>query len=407
MSDFISDIQGLFADAISPDLFKLWSGISLIAGAMERRIWSTNRAGKTYASMYVLLVAPPGTGKGIVNQVRRLWTSTVKPGTKIPAFYVAPDSMTKAALIDTLAESKTTFLPKSGPPFSYTSLNIAAEEFGVLLPAYDLEYVNTLNSIWNNDESHSESRRYGKKQKIIIEHPQLNIIAGTQPAYMAAIFPEEAWNTGLARRLMMIYSAEKLDYDLFSIALNVDTESYRERVLAKLSRVSGMWGEMTWTSEAIAAFRDWRASGEAPMPTHSKLVHYNTTRSLYMFKLAMISSICRDESMSISLVDFARAKAWLTLAESFMPDVFRAMIGKSDKDVIDELHRYAMGMYATSRKPVDGMDLRRFMMERVPHEKIEGILLVADRAGLIVRTIQPDGSEKYVPKMRQGLGGRE
>lgn len=405
MPDFISDISGLFADAISPDIFKLWTGISLISGAMERRVWSTNSQGRTYASMYVLLIAPPGTGKGIINQARRLWALTTKPGTKIPAFHVAPDSMTKAALIDTLSDAKSTFLPKNKPPENYNSLLVAAEEFGVLLPAYDLEYVNTLNSIWNNPDTHEERRRYGRSTKVLIEKPQLNILAGTQPAFMASLFPEEAWNTGLARRLVMIYSAEKLQYDLFTMSNN--TDMYLERVLKKLGVVSGLWGEMTWDPMAIKAFRDWVVGGEAPVPSHSKLVHYLTTRRLYLYKLSMISSICRNESLHITLDDFTRAKGWLELAETFMPDVFRAMIGKSDKDVIDELHRYALGEFARTRKPIEGMTLRRFMMERVPHEKIEGILMVADRAGLVVRTVQGDGSEKYVPKARPGVGGRE
>lgn len=403
LSDFIADVQALFADAISPELFKLWSGIALIAGAMERRIWAVNSQGQTYANLYILLVGPPGTGKGIVNQVRRLWDSTVKPGTTSGAFKVAPDSMTKAALIDTLADSTVTFLPPKDKPYVYSALAVASEEFSILLPAYDMEYVGVLNGIWNNEASHRERRRYGRVRETTIPNPMLNIIAGTQPSYMASLFPEEAWNSGLARRLLMIYSADRVEYDLFGGS--GDKSEARSAVLRRLGEISTMWGELAWEPAAIGAFRDWRQSGEPPVPEHSKLVHYNTTRSQYVFKLAMISSICQGNSMKIALSDFERARSWLLLAEQYMADVFRAMLGKSDKDVLDELYRFAMAEMARGRgKPVDGQLLRRFLIERVPHEKVEGILTVADRAGLVVRIVQGDGADRWMPKVRMGRG---
>lgn len=406
MSDFIADVQALFANEISPEIFKLWCGISLVAGAMERRVWSKNFKGTTYASMYVLLVAPPGTGKGIISTVRRLWTKATKTGTKIPAFHVAPSSMTKAALIDTLAASKATFVPPKGMPYNYSTLNIASEEFSVLVPSYDMEYIGTLNGIWNNEDLHDEARRYSKTPNLKIENPQLNIIAGTQPSYMASLLPEEAWNTGLARRLIMIYSAEKVKYDLFAEA--PDRDESQRRVLARLGEMSQLWGEIVWEAEAIAGFREWVAGGEEPLPSHAKLVHYTTTRQQYVFKLAMVSSVCQGNSLRITGEDFMRALSWLLMAERLMPDVFRAMIGKSDKDVLGELHAFAMAAAARSReKTVDGQLLRRFLIERVPHEKVETILGAADRAGLVSRIVSGDGSDRWMPKGRTGMGGME
>lgn len=373
----------------------------MVAGALERRVWASNSQGKTYASLYVLLIAPPGTGKGIINQVRRLWKQTTKPGTKVPAFHVGADSMTKAALMDTLADSKSVFVPPAGKPYSYTALNVASEEFSVLVPSYDMEFIGALNAIWNNDDEHKERRRYGKKQEITIENPMLNILAGTQPSYMASLFPEEAWNSGLARRLLMIYSAEKIDYDLF--AGTIDREEQKEVVLRRLGEMSQLWGEMTWEPAAVEGFRAWALGGQEPVPTHSKLVHYNTTRRLYVYKLAMISSVCQGNSLRIALSDFQRGLDWLLLAEKYMPDVFRAMIGKSDRDVLGELHGFAMGQVARSReKSVDGMLLRRFLLERVPHEKVESIMLAADKSGWIQRLVMGDGGDRWVPKGRMG-----
>lgn len=408
LSDFLSDIQGLFADAISPEIFKIWTGISMVAGAMERRVWARNIQGVTYAGLYVLLVAPPGIGKGIINRARRVWTNASKPGSKSPAFHVAPDSVTSASLIDELADARNIFIPPKGAPYAYHSLIVASEELAVFLPENDRAFIGRLNSIWNTDAEHRERRRHGKPPVVVVENPQLNILAGTQPSYLATLFPEDAWNTGIARRLIMIYSADRVEYDLFGAPAS--DEDFLAKVLARLGEISTLWGEMTWSAQAIGLFRDWRADGEQPQPQHSKLIHYNQSRSLLLFKLCMISSICRGNDLIIEPEDFGRARSWMLLAERYMPDVFRAMIGKSDKDVMDELHRYATIEYARSKRtPLNGQTLRRFLLERVPHDKVESLLYAADKAGLVQRLVTGDmsGAELWVPKPRVGIGGFE
>ena len=90
--------------------------------------------------------------------------------------------------------------------------------------------------------------------------------------------------------------------------------------------------------------------------------------------------------MRIELADIRRAIAWLTEAEQWMPDIFRAMIGRSDRDVMDELHLFVTAKGSTAKgRQVSGEVIRRFLLERVPHEKVETILAASDRAGLVVR----------------------
>src|SRR5215831_3135475 len=86
-----------------PEVFKRWSAISLIGGALERRVWT--RTGShgglsryTFPNLYVLLIAPPGTGKSVIDVISDFWRETVQPGTTTPAFKIAPTNMTRAAL---------------------------------------------------------------------------------------------------------------------------------------------------------------------------------------------------------------------------------------------------------------------------------------------------------------------
>lgn len=401
-ADLIIDFMSLTQDVLSPDIFRLWAGISLVAGALERRVWLQNSQGSVIPNFYIMLVAPPGVGKQVIDRVKDLWRDTKEPGTKTPAFHVAPDSMTKASLIDTLAKAKKMTLPPEGGPIFMHPLLVPAEEFSVLLPAYDMEYVGTLNALWNNKASHHEVRRTGAKQDVNIENPYLTILGGAQPAWLASIFPEDAWATGLGRRVIMVYSSVTpwkdvwADYD--------DRPDLRASILARLGLLSKAFGRMHIERAAMEALVGWDRDGRKPEPTHAKLSSYNTTRYFQLTKLAIVSAASRGELFggepkpAVRVEDIARAKEWLLGAEAVMPDVFRAMTGKSDRDVIDELHLWTHGVWLKNRAPIEGSLIRQFLLDRVPHDKIESILELADRANIVVR--EAGAIDKWLPKPR-------
>lgn len=406
MTDFIDLFMEHTKGASSPDIFRLWSGISMVAGALERRVWIKIGPRHSYPNLYVLLVAPPGVGKFIIEEVRDLWKSTMQPGVQIPAFHVAPNSMTKASLIDALAESTIVHTPKEAKPFKYHSLLIAAEEFSVLLPSYDMEYIGTLNGIWSNPSEHEETRRHGPKRETKIENPTLNMLGGAQPTWLASLFPEEAWGTGLARRLFMVYSTDTPHRGLF-YEPEIDPNTRRD-LLLRLGEFSRLYGQMKWEPEANEMLAKWYDSGSPnmggnPVPQHTKLQHYNKSRGYFSIKLSIIAACSRSNEMIIRAEDVDRALGWMLQAERYMPDIFRAMLGKSDRDVIDEMHTYVMGKFGKDRNPVAVEDIRRFMLERVPHDKVEGIIQSAERANLIARVAGTGTDEKpaqYVPKAR-------
>lgn len=405
--DFIDQFLQLTDRTRTPEIFRLWSAIAMLGGALERRVWIKNGDGTVYANNFILLVAPPGVGKFVIEEVRQLWSEACQPGTKIPAFHVAPDNMTNAGLIDTIAESSTTFLPPGEPPFKYHSLLVAAEEFSVLVPKYDMEYIGTLNSIWNNKGNHEERRRHGMNKHTKIINPQLNMLAGAQPSYLSSLFPEEAWTTGLGRRLMMIYSSETPKISLF--AKSDRPKELRQEILDRLAKFYSLFGPVKWEESAMHEIDSWYMSGEEPVPQHSKLVSYNKSRGVFALKLSLIASLSRSNEMVIRKMDVDRGLGWLLEAERVMPDIFRAMVGRSDKDVIAEMHMYVTAKYAqTAGKPplerkVKGEDIRRFLLERVPHEKVASIIDAAEKANIIAR--MGGTQDDYMPRPKWTSGG--
>lgn len=392
-SDWIESFVDYTEGINSPPIFRLWAGISAVGSLLERRIWSEIMGSQLFANLYVLLISNPGVGK--TQAILR--TSKVLMGTK--QLHVAANSVSRASLVDAVAKAQRV-LVKNGVPFDFHSLQVASWEFGTLVPSYDLDFLNHLNEFYDCGPYFREEKRMFKNNPIDITNPQLSIIAGTQPAYLSSLLPDEAWGMGFMTRVIMVYSGEMARRPkLFQNG--EDRKVADPRLLAELVRRGvGMLseaGQAFWSDAAQFAFQAWVDGGMEPVPEHPRLESYNTRRLIHVGKLAMISAASAGHALTIELEDFHRALAWLLEAETTMPDVFRAMVGKSDMVVLRELYQYVWETWTKSKKPVHNSRLVAFLAARVPSDKIERIIQIAAKSSLIENATYPD-DWKPVPR---------
>lgn len=378
----------------SPPIFRLWSAISMVAGILERRVYVETAGERLYPNLYVLLVSPPGVGKTqAIKNARLFWS-------KMPDLIIAPDNVTKAALIDSLAKASRKIVKSPIELIEFNSMQIAADELGVFMSAHDLDMLSALNKIYDNPPEYKEDRRMFKGNPIFIPEPQLNILAGTQPGFMASVFPEEAWSMGFTSRLIMVYSSTRIDVPLFDVG-GRDQKKF-DALKDDLKTLMKLHGKFKWTVDAQRAIQQWHTSGKKDTePQHTKLEHYTARRILHLLKLCMISSVSRSNEMIITLQDYERALTWLLMAENTMPDVFRNMTQKSDAVVIQELHFHMWQAYAKGKKPLHESYLVHFLQTRVPSERVMRIIEIAERAGIIVRFAN---TSTYRPATKDAVG---
>ena len=328
----------LYTDGLqSSILYRKWCAITMIGGAMERRIKtvSTSRNNKNvnYANLYVMLIGPPTAGKGVINIVHNLWESTIN-GVKANAFYCAPHDVTKAALVDSLAAAKQTHIATN---YKYHCLLFAAEEFSGTFAKFEGDFLSFLTIIWNAPSSFIELRRSREVKKIKIDEPLMTILAGYQPEMLNKILLKDAADQGFLRRCIVIWNERA---DLIPIFGDDSSDasfnnSLRGNILDRLSEISGLAGEMEWDQDAKTFFNKGHMSGWKPQPTHSRLTNYLGTRSQFILKLSMIASISESTDMRVQLHHVERARQWLLEAETTMPDAFDHIKGESDSHAIE------------------------------------------------------------------------
>jgi len=374
----------------SPKIFLKWGAISAIAAALERRVWVRTADSPLYPNLFVLLVATPGVGKSrIISEVDTLWRGMKR-------MHVAPKSITKAALVDALVDAERKEVLSTTSIMEYHSLAVPSSEFGVLVPSHDLEFLNVLNDIYDNPSFYSERRR-SAPEPIDIVNPQLNILSGTQPAYLSALFPDAAFGMGFFSRIIMVYCSTATRPPLFSDKV---LEDPRYTDLSKdLESMTTLHGEFRFTSTAAKMISDWYEADCPPKPDHAKLIHYSTRRILHALKLAMVSAISRSNVLLIEEQDINWALSTLFEAERLMPGIFREMKASPDAQVLDDLYFYTWRQYETEKKLLSEQRLINFLSERTAANRIRDLLEIFVRSGMADR-VDAAGIIMYRPKAK-------
>lgn len=375
----------------SPEIFRLWAGISAVAASLERRVWVTTRAGDLFPNLYVMLVAPPAVGKGMsIDRVVQLWRDTKK-------LHVSPDSMTKASMLDALAASGRRIPIDNGARLvEYNAMAVGVEEFGVLVPAHDMEFLSFLIRIYNNPPNLNEVRRVSTSVDII--NPQLNMLVGSQPGFLGHLLPEEAWSMGFMSRMVMIYATFGPEWDIFQIAEG--EPAIKKELITKLTQLTNLYGQYPFTDGFKQMFNAWKKTSFAPEPIHSRLSHYKSRRLQLILKLSIVSCASRGGS-DVDTVDLQRVQDWLLPAEELMPDIFREMGHKSDIQLIEAMHKAVWMTWSRDKKPVPEMLLYGFLSDKCPSERAPKIIDVACKSGWFENL---KGAGMYVPKPRMPMG---
>lgn len=367
----------------SPRLFRLWAAIASVGASLERRVWLETSAGKLYPNLFVMLVAPPAVGKGqAIDTAVDLWRVSRK-------ISVAPDSMTKASLLDKLMSSGKKLMGDKAKAlgataiYEYSSLSIGVEEFGTLLPAHDMEFLSFLIRLYNNPDNLSEDRR--TSTSVDIHRPQLNMLVGSQPGFLAHLLPEEAWEMGFMSRMIMVFATSGPDWEIFGG--KAQAPAARTALARQLEANAELVGPFDIADDYKAALNNWKRAGYPPSVEHSKLRHYNGRRLQMAIKLAMISAVSRGNGLLVDASDHDRAHEWMVEAEAKMPDIFREMSHKSDNQIIMELHSYLWREFSRDKKPLTEAQIYLFLKSKAPSDRIPKIIETAERADLLIRHV--------------------
>ena len=308
----------------APDTFHFWTGISCIAGALQRKVWIDCKYWEWVPNFYIIFVAPPGivsksTTAGIGMNLLR----------QVPKVKFGPDSATWQVLVEELGKSCVAFQtndPAKGTVFhKMSAMTVVASELGTFLKPQDTEMIDALVSLWDGQKG--DWRKATKTQgSDRLVNPWINLIGCTPPAWISATFPDYMIGGGFTSRAIFVYADRKRRLVAYPGREKSPVDKkLQEQLVQDLTHISTIAGEMRLTPEAYEVGEKWYHQFHSNRPRHldnDKFAGYIARKQTHIHKLAMVLSAAESDSLEIEPKHLEDAIAIVTSLEEDMPKVF-------------------------------------------------------------------------------------
>jgi len=311
----------------APTYMHFWSGVSAIAGALQRKVWFDMGHFSWYPNFYIIMVAPPGivsksTTVGIAIRLLR----------KVPGIKFGPDIVTWPDLVTKFAEAREAF-EFNEAWHEMCSITLESSEFGNLFDPRDRKMVDLFVHLWDGKpgEFVKSTKTNGADQ---IVNPWINLIACTTPAWIADNFPEYMIGGGFTSRCVFVYAEEKsrlVAYPFLEMPSADFIEEEGAKLVDDLTEISQLKGSFRISGEALNWGQKWYELHWKHKPIgidSSRFGGYLSRKQSHLHKLAMILSASCSNDLIITKEHLEIANDMVTDLEKDMHKVF-SKIGKS------------------------------------------------------------------------------
>ena len=323
LNDWVSGYIEYSQETESPLSYHIWTSISLLAAALQRRVYIKWGYEILYPNMYIVLVGPSGKCRkgSAMNLGKDIITGL---GIKVTS-----ESITREALIRSMKRAVVNYIePDTGIVRFHCSLTAMSQELSVFLGQNDVKFLADLTDWYDSlDNWVYETKTSGVDE---IKGVCFNLLGATAPDWLQSILPEEAIGGGFTSRIIFIVEEQKRK----TIPLPVVSErlsSLREALREDLERIATLSGEFEFTEETKELYSAWyqkedeKIKDGSPAIDDPRFAGYCERRATHIRKLCMLFSASRGEDLLIMADDFSRAMDVLMSAEKKMDKVFSGL----------------------------------------------------------------------------------
>lgn len=328
-ADWITSYLDYAAVTEAPRAMHFWTAVSVLAGALRRKVWLDMRKFVWYPSFYIIFVAPPG----VVSK-----STTVDIGMdllkQIPGIKFGPDVVTWQALAEAFAASGEEF--QFGDEYlPMSAITLVASELGCLIDPQDRQMINFYIELWDGRKSIEKVTKTSGNDSI--NAPWVNMLGCTTPHWIADNMPLAVVGGGFTSRCVFVFQNTKERYIPFVDEV-VSTQDFalRTALIQDLEHIAtALAGPFTITPAARNWYRPiyeafWKDTDSRLGDT--LLEGYAARKQTHTFKLAMVLAASLGDSLVIDEYELQLAHKMLGDLEPTMNKVF-ANIGKTEEAI--------------------------------------------------------------------------
>lgn len=329
-------------DSESPTSFHFWTGVSVLAGALRRRVWIDMKKFQWTPNFYIILVGPPGVAAKSTSISMGMSLLSQVQGVKF-----GPESMTWQKLARSLSDAieYIEFFDLQGikDRVAMSCLTIQVSELGTFMQYENDQLLSFLIRMWDGQKDKFRHETVGSGA-VEIDNPWLNIIGATTPSWLRTNFPEGMITGGLTSRIVFVYGDKKRALIPYPDAVIPDGvyRQLKADLISDLTEIASLSGPYRLSSFA----RDW---GEAWYKDHNnpdlrpqhlssdRYGGYLARKQTHLHKFAIILAASKRSQLVIEEDDLKEADQILTENEKDMSRVFDIIGSVHQADHIQEI----------------------------------------------------------------------
>lgn len=324
--DWIDGFMDYSSNSEPPNSFRLWTGLSILSAALQRKCYIEWGPITFYPNLYVVFVAPSGKArKGTAMSFGEDFLSDLNVN-------LAAEATTRESLIQALSQTTATCQHLNGDLEFHSSLTVFAPELTVFLGYNNPQLMSDLTDWYDCRRKWTYRTKTQGSDEILGVF--VSLLGATTPDLLRSALPLDAIGGGLTSRMIFVFEPKKGKIVPAPFQTNEEL-ALREKLKIDLERIHCLKGSFNVTKGFVELWTEWYLKQEdnPPFEDH-RFSGYIERRPNHAMKLGIICSVSRSDKMIVGAEDLQRAIDILTFTEQKMLQTFSGVGRSADADIV-------------------------------------------------------------------------
>ncbi len=371
----------------APSAYNIWSAISVIGGVLKNNIWLDRGTYTIFPNQYIVLIGPPGVGKGSAMHPAHAFSKKTNP----PLCHYMNDRLTAPKIIERLATGvpKLTLINGVMTQSIDSSAMLYSTELSAFLGGSDW-MIPFLCAAWDQSEFEYDTKHSGTS---IVKNMCVSLMAGCVPDFIRNLNksgkPETAISGGFTARAIFVFASDKAKSIVWpeSFAAPGKGKVLYDNLEADIRAISQMKGECKWQPEAKFTFEKFYKSILIEEDDTDVLRNFKARQNIHVLKVAMCLSAATREDLAIDQYCINTAIGLVASVLKTLNITFRGVGESSLAEAMAKIMSYIERKGVTSRQ-----NLIKDNYRHVTTEDLDRIIITLksmyflDKEGLNLKT---------------------
>ena len=370
-----------YADAVekmseAPSAYNVWCAISVVSAVLKKRCWVDRGTYRVYPNQYIVLVGPPGVGKGTAIHPAHHFSKNSKP----PMANYMSDRITAPKIIERLSAGFNTTSVVGGQIHSgiEASCILQASELSSFLSSSD--WMTTfLCDAWDRGEYEYDTKNKGT---FTVKDMCVSLIGACVPEFIRTINRDNstAINGGFTARTIFVFAGDKSKLIVWPQGFQ-DTAKGKQLyadLLHDLDYITKVHGQFTWEPYAALEFERYYHSIK-PLDNDTEVVrHFKARQTTHCCKVAIaLSAASRDDAV----IDVYSIKTAIALINQILTSLDITFRGVGESPLAEATAR--IQTYIESKGLVSRQELLRDNYRHITNDDLDRVIFTLAAIGFL------------------------